>query len=98
MRVALSQKLREEAVVVVDGFDVEPKTKLFAGLVKEAGWVGSTLIVEDAANNNLRLAARNLPGIKVISPSALSVYDIVRHRRLVLTQGTVAKIGEMFQP
>jgi large subunit ribosomal protein L4 len=99
MRAALSQKLRKDAVVVVDSLQLaEAKTKRMAALVKAFGWQGRTLLVDDAGNENLRLAARNLPGVKVVSPAALSVHDVVGHDRLVLTRGTAAKVVERFRP
>jgi large subunit ribosomal protein L4 len=99
MRVALSAKRKKSSLVLLDAIALgEGKTRALAAVVDARGWVGSTLIVEDATNRALRLAARNLPGVKVVSPSELSVYDVLRHDRLVFTQTTAASITERFRP
>jgi large subunit ribosomal protein L4 len=100
MRVALSQKLRASSVLVLDAVSVgEPKTKRVAELLGRLGLEGTkTLIVEESGNTNLRLAARNHPRVKVVAPTALSVYDVLWTDRLVLTRGAAGKLTEIFRP
>ena len=99
MRVALSQKLKKNGLLVVDSLVVaEAKTRRVADLFEGLAIKGSTLIVEESGNRNLRLGARNLPRVKVVAPAALSVYDVLNHERLVLTRGTADKLVELFRP
>src|SRR5215813_1123548 len=66
LKSALSERLREGALVVVDGFALnDHKTKTFVAIAKNFGWGAKTLIVENSAENNLVLSSRNVPGVKV---------------------------------
>lgn len=99
MRVALSEKLRAEAIVFVDAIELaEPKTKVIAAMLKSLGIARSALIVDGLENKNLHLASRNHPRVNVVAPSALSVYDVLRADRLVLTRESTVKLQEMFRP
>src|SRR5436190_613804 len=99
MRVALTQKLKAQELLVVDGLEIsEPKTKQVVSLLKNLGLKGETLFVAEAANSKLRQAARNHPDVKVVGPSALSVYDVMHCRSLVMTQATANALTEIFRP
>jgi len=96
MRVALSEKLRESAIMIVDELGIaEAKTKHVATLLAGLGIEGRALIV-DAGNDALQLAARNHPRVDVITPSALSVYDILRNDQLVMTRAGAERVQEIF--
>src|SRR5215471_12666667 len=61
LRSALSERVREGNVVVVDGWSIEkPKTKDFSTSLGKLGLEGKTLIVDSLDNENLLLSARNL--------------------------------------
>ena len=99
MRVALSEKLREDGLTVVDAVKLEqPKTKLVEKMLASLEIERSALIVDDASNQNLRRAARNHPRVKVVSPTSLNVYDVLLHDRLVVSRDSVARIAEIFKP
>ena len=92
---ALAQKLRDGEMTVVDalGFD-EPKTKRMRSLLDALGIQESTLIVLAGRDDNVELSARNLPNVTVLPVDGLNVYDILRHRRLVVVRDAVAGIEE----
>jgi large subunit ribosomal protein L4 len=93
LRMAVSSRLADNALMVVKGIDLpEAKTKLFA---KVAGALGldKALIVLPAEDRTLALSSRNLPGITLITPERLSVYEILRHRQLVLFAGAVEPVA-----
>lgn len=95
LRSALSDKARENALVVVDDLELSaPKTKEF---LKVAGALGLTdaLLVVDGITANLALGTRNLQGFKVLPASALNVYDILSYDQLVLTKPALEKISEV---
>jgi large subunit ribosomal protein L4 len=99
MRVALSQKVKKNAVLILDAIELaEGKTKRVAELVESLGIRKPALIVEATTNNNLRMAARNHPLVSVLSPEALTVYEVLRHDRLILTRTTAARLTEIFRP
>lgn len=91
-----SQLAREDRLVVVDDFTVEaPKTRLVAGKLKALGFDGSVLVIIDAPNANLSLAARNLPGILVLEVHQADPVSLVRFSKVLLTKAAVVKIEEM---
>jgi len=94
LRSALSGRLAEGKLVVLDGFDVsEPKTKAVAGKLGGLG-IGSALIVEASENQNLHLSVRNLPKVKYIRAEGVNVYDILKHESLVLTVESARALDE----
>lgn len=91
----LSQLAREDRITVVDDFVVEaPKTRLVVQKLKSLG-VDSALLVTDDLNDNLMLAARNLPNVLVLEPRHADPLSLVRFPRVILTKGAVAKLEEM---
>ena len=92
LKSALSVKLKDEKVVIVDNFDLpEIKTKSLASILDSMG-VNSACIV-DSENNTLEKSARNLPYVKVLRPEGLNVYDILRYDTLVITQACLETIS-----
>jgi len=92
----LSQLAREDRLAVVDRFTLQaPKTKLLAQKLKSMG-LDDVLIVTDTVDDNLRLSARNLPNVSVVTPGAASPLDLLQHAKVLLTRGAVAKIEEIF--
>jgi large subunit ribosomal protein L4 len=95
LRSALSAKLAEEKLTVVDGWPLEThKTKsLRQTLTKLDGTSRTVLLVETAAGGNLQRASRNLAGVKLVTTALLQPYDLLRHDRLVLSRESVAKLN-----
>ena len=95
LRGALSLRTREGKVAGVEALALEaPKTKLLLQALAGLGLEGSVLIVIEAADRNLELAARNLPKVDVLRAEGLNVYDVLRHEHLLVTQGALARIHE----
>ncbi len=92
----LSQLVREERLVVVDGFAVDtPKTKAFAQ--KLAGLqLDNVLIITKELDENLYLASRNLPGVLVLEPSQTDPVSLVRFKKAVLTREALQAFEEMY--
>src|SRR5919199_848022 len=75
LRSALSERLREGNLVVVDAFALDrPKTKEFINALGALGLEGKTLIVDALDNDNLLLASRNVRGAKVVGPGGVNIY------------------------
>jgi large subunit ribosomal protein L4 len=97
LRAMLSELARTERLVVTDGFALEaPKTKLLAGQLK-AWSLASVLIIVEAADEKLFLAARNLPHVEVIEVSALNPLSLARHDKVLMTVGAVKMLEERLQ-
>jgi large subunit ribosomal protein L4 len=100
LRSALSAKLAEQKLTVVDAWALEThKTKAFRQVLDRLDGDSRTiLLVETAANRNLELASRNLEGVKLVAPAALQPYDLLRHDRLVLSKDAAVKLGKSLGP
>lgn len=84
---ALSMKLKEGRLVVVDSFDLaDVKTKALAGVLATLKVGKTSLIVDAKENQNLSLSARNLDKHQYLPPEGVNVYDLLRHDTLVLTK------------
>ena len=93
LKSALSQSLADSNLTVVDDFQVEGySTKAVVGVLGALGLEGTTLIVIDDANPTVEASARNLPGVTVVRAEGLNVYDVLRHKNLLITQAAVAKV------
>jgi large subunit ribosomal protein L4 len=91
---ALSAKLRDEKLIVVDeAVAKDAKTKALAQRLGKFG-AGSTLIVDGAFDAKFSLSARNLANVALLPAAGLNVYDILRRDTLVLTKAAVQAIEE----
>jgi len=92
---ALSAKLGENSLTVVDGFTLEShKTKDFLKVLRNLGGTGKILIVDSDDNRNLRLGSRNLPDVKVVLAAAVNIHDVVNHQLLLFSRGSILKVQE----
>jgi len=96
LKSALSRKLHEEGLVVVDSLELDgPKTKALAGKLAVLGVAGKALLVDDRDNRNLSLAARNNPRLKAVDALAVNVYDVVDRGHLVLSEQALGRLVEV---
>jgi large subunit ribosomal protein L4 len=95
LRSALSSKLAEQKLTVVDEWALEThKTKaLRQTLNKLDGDSRTILMVENAPGDNLAKASRNLAGVKLVTTTTLQPYDLLRHDRLMLTRAAAEKLS-----
>ncbi len=83
LRSALSLKLKEGRLLVVDAFALgEIKTKRLAQVLGALEANNSALLVDAKGNDNLRLSARNLPKHQYLPPEGVNLYDVLRHEHL----------------
>jgi large subunit ribosomal protein L4 len=95
LRSALSAKLADEKLTVVDAWKLDShKTKPFREALVRLDGTKTMLLVEVADNHNLELASRNLEGVKLVAPHALQPYDLLRHDRLYLSKDAAVRLGE----
>jgi large subunit ribosomal protein L4 len=95
LRSALSAKLADEKLTVVDAWQLDShKTKPFREALGRLDGTKTMLLVEVMENHNLELASRNLEGVKLVAPHALQPYDLLRHDRLYLSKDAAVRLGE----
>jgi large subunit ribosomal protein L4 len=92
LKMALSSKLKEDNIIVLDKFDLEKiKTKEFLSVIGALN-TKNALIITEKENKNLELSSRNVPEIKVLRVEGMNVYDILRYERLVLLEASIEPI------
>ena len=93
---ALSTKVREEDVIVLEGLTFEaPKTKEFIKVLAGLSINRKALIVTADLDETVALSARNIPGISVVTATGINVLDLIGHDKLVMTKAAVQKIEEV---
>ena len=99
LRSALSVKLADGELKLVQDFSLEQaKTKELAGILEKLGMVGSVLLVTAESDGSVVQAARNIPGLTVSHGALLNVADIVAHRKMLMTVGSVRKAEKLWEP
>ncbi len=94
LRMALSDKLDQDALIVLDRIELDRiKTKDFVEILAALD-VNDALIVTDTKNENLELSSRNVLGVKVLRSEGLNVYDILKYERLILVESSIKRIEE----
>lgn len=96
LRSALAQKLREDGILILE--DLELETHKTAALAESLAGLGvadeKLLIVDRHDNENLELAARNIPRLKAVDALAVNVYDVI-DRRLIFTEAALDRLLEV---
>jgi large subunit ribosomal protein L4 len=91
----LSQLAREDRLAVVDPIELDaPKTKLLATRLRAMG-LTSTLILTDSLDENLLLAARNLPNVLVLEAKHADPLSLVHYGKVLITRPALSQVQEM---
>ena len=97
LRSILSELVRQDRLVVTSGIDLEaPKTRLLAAQLKQLE-LTNVLIVVEALDEKLFLAARNLPHVEVLPVTALNPLALASCDKVLMTGGAVKLIEERLQ-
>jgi len=95
LRAALSQKLQDGAVTVVDALTIgEIKTKTAAEMLRRLGVDGKTLLVDVKPEDKLALSVRNIDGVRLLPSNRISARDVMNTRKVVLTRAALEKLQE----
>ena len=96
LKSALSQKLKQEGLVVLDDLELEThKTGELARSLAGLGVAGRALVVDRHDNDKLALAARNNPDLKTVDALAVNVYDVIDRPHVVITEEAVNRLVEV---
>jgi large subunit ribosomal protein L4 len=94
LRSVLSELVRQDRLVVVESIELEaPKTKLLAGKIKELG-LDDVLILNEAFDETLFLAARNLPNVGVCDVASIDPVVLIRFEKVLVTLPALKLIEE----
>jgi large subunit ribosomal protein L4 len=108
LKSALSERLREGNLIVVDGFDLgavevkdkdgkalpNHKTKKFLAVAKNLGLDKRTLLIDVTPTAELSLSARNVEGVSLVSNANVNIRDVMYHEKLVFTQAAINALQE----
>nr|NIO09474.1 50S ribosomal protein L4 [Deltaproteobacteria bacterium] len=96
LKCALSSKVKDEELKVVQELKLEPKTKYMVQILNALGADSSALVVTAEAEEHVIKAARNIEGIKTMPANLLNVLDILSHRVLLMTVSAVRRVEELW--
>ena len=95
LRSALSAKLRDGELKVVNEFGFQDhKTKGVRSALNKLELKKSVLVVDTGENKNLKLGTRNLDGVTLMATREVSVYELLKHHHVLLSQAAAAKLSE----
>ena len=96
MKSALSSKVQDTDLIVFNELNLAaPKTKEMVKAL-DAVKADRALIVLDGSNDTVERAARNIPGVKTTLVGTLNVYEILKYKKLILTEASAKKIEEVY--
>lgn len=88
---ALSDKAQAGSIRVISGIEkISPKTKVVANLLKKLETQKSVLLVISQKNQNVNLASRNIPNLRIDTPPNLNAYEILKNRELLISKEALA--------
>jgi large subunit ribosomal protein L4 len=97
LRGALTAKLGDEAIKVIDAFGLEAiKTRDLAGVLVALAAHGRVLVVAPGRDEKLELSARNLPTVEVILADSLNVVDLLKADVVLIEQPALARMEEVY--
>ncbi|MCM1368733.1 MAG: 50S ribosomal protein L4 [Roseburia sp.] len=82
---ALSAKLADGNLIVLDKLEIEPKTKNMAAVLKALKIENRVVLVLPAGSDNALRAARNIPNVRTAASEQLNVYDVVANAVMLTT-------------
>lgn len=95
LKSALSYKVIESEMIVVDNFDVEAKTKAAIAALKNLKADKKVLLVVEELNDNVILATRNIKEVVLLEASEINTYDVVAADNMIITEKAVKAIEEV---
>lgn len=93
---ALSQKVLDDSLVVVDSLNFDaPKTKEFAGVMDNLKVTEKALVVVTEDDKNAALSARNLANATVVTPAGVNILNVVDSQKIVITKSALSQVEEV---
>lgn len=93
---ALSAKLADGNLVVLDKLEIEPKTKLMAGVLDALKLTSRVLLVLPEGSDSALRASRNIPNVRTAASESLNVYDVVANSVMLTTVDALKAIEQKY--
>lgn len=99
LRSALSDRAKSGALVVIDSIMLEkPKTSQMIGVLKNLNVQNTkALFVMDMVLENLKLASRNIKGLKIVKDAELNIFDVLDSKKIFITKKSVENLKEILK-
>lgn len=97
LRHAISAKVKDQSLVILDQAASDGKTKTLVNAFEKLGLVNALIIDGATVNDSFAKAARSIPNIDVLPIQGINVYDILRRKKLVLTKAAVEALEARFK-
>jgi len=95
LKIALSEKLREKNLILVDEISLETrKTKEMVNILNNLKAEGKVMVVLGSVSDLVMTASRNIPNVYVELSNHISVYDILNANQVIITKEALEKIEE----
>ena len=95
LRSALSAKLRDGELKVVQNFSLpDHKSKGMRAVLSQLEIAKTVLLVENGENSNLVLGSRNLEGVTLVETKDVTVYNLLGHAQVVMSETAARKLSE----
>lgn len=95
MRAIVSELIRQNRLIVIESFQIDsPKTRGLVSKLKELN-LKQALIVTDAVDENLYLAARNLLGVGVLEVGGIDPVSLIKYEKVLMTAPAIKQLEEM---
>lgn len=93
---ALSEKARDGMIIVIEQFEAQPKTKVFADLLKKLPLKKDVLILTPGKEKALELSSRNLKNAKTIKVDYVNIHDLQKYDNVLFTEKSLKRLEEVF--
>ena len=92
---ALSQKHKVNSLFVIEDFKSEiTKTKFFFTFLKKNNLKNSLLVADEKSKSKIIKSTRNIPNLKVIDPTGVNVYDLLKYKNVIFTITSIKSLQE----
>ena len=97
LKSAISSRARDGNLIVVDKLVSDGKTASLISTFSKLGIKSALIIEEGDASKEFVRALSNIPNVNIIKTIGANVYDILKHKQLVLTKLSIVKLQERFK-
>lgn len=96
LKSALSDKLENKEIIIIDKLSLkENKTSKMVEILKNLQAFKKPLIITEKEDNIIALSVRNIKGVQVLPVSKINTYDLINHKKIIITKKALKKIEEV---